>query len=110
MGNARNKEKKIKRYKPVLKKEMATHCSILAWENPWTEELGGLQSTGWQRVKHNLMTKQQLQGSILHVSEAQKLYSFSGPILNSLINLNIIKKIYLHKASIIHIQILFSLP
>ena len=29
-----------------LEKEMATHTSILAWRIPWTEELGGLQSTG----------------------------------------------------------------
>ena len=29
-----------------LEKEMATHSSILAWRNPWTEELGGLQSMG----------------------------------------------------------------
>ena len=34
-------------------KEMATCCSILAWEIPWTEEPGGLQSTGSQRVGHN---------------------------------------------------------
>ena len=33
-----------------LKKEMATHSSILAWEIPWTEDPGGLQSTGSQRV------------------------------------------------------------
>ena len=31
-----------------LEKEMATHCSILAWRIPWTEEPGGLQSMGWQ--------------------------------------------------------------
>ena len=31
-----------------LKKEMATHSSILAWEIPWMEEPGGLQSMGWQ--------------------------------------------------------------
>ena len=31
-------------------KEMATHFSILAWRIPWTEELGGLQSMGLQRV------------------------------------------------------------
>ena len=36
-----------------LEKEMATHSSILAWEIPWTEEPGGLQSTGSQRVGHN---------------------------------------------------------
>ena len=34
----------------LLKKEMATHSSILAWEVPRTEELGGLQSMGSQRV------------------------------------------------------------
>ena len=33
-----------------LEKEMATHSSILVWKIPWTEELGGLQSTGSQRV------------------------------------------------------------
>ena len=33
-----------------LEKGMATHTSILAWRNPWTEEPGGLQSMGWQRV------------------------------------------------------------
>jgi len=31
-----------------LEKEMATHSSILAWEIPWTEEPGGLQSLGSQ--------------------------------------------------------------
>ena len=42
-----------------LEKEMATHSSILAWKIPWTEELGGLQSTGSQRVEHDLATEQQ---------------------------------------------------
>ena len=37
----------------TLEKEMATHSSILAWRIPWTEEPGGLQSTGSQRVLHN---------------------------------------------------------
>ena len=32
-----------------LEKEMATHFSILAWEIPWTEEPGGLQSMGSQK-------------------------------------------------------------
>ena len=41
-----------------LEKEMATHSSILAWEIPWIEESGGLQSMGSQRVRHNLVTKQ----------------------------------------------------
>ena len=33
--------------------EMATHSSILAWRIPWTEEPGGLQFTGSQRVGHD---------------------------------------------------------
>ena len=36
-----------------LEKEMATHSSILAWEIPWTEEPGRLQSIGLQRVGYN---------------------------------------------------------
>ena len=42
-----------------LEKEMAILYSILAWEIPWTEEPGGLQSMGLQRVGHNLVTKKQ---------------------------------------------------
>ena len=37
----------------VLKKGMSTHCSILVWRIPWTEEPGGLQSLGLQRVGHD---------------------------------------------------------
>ena len=40
-----------------LEKEMTTHSSILAWKIPWTEESGGLQSMGLQRVGHDLVTK-----------------------------------------------------
>ena len=36
-----------------LEKKMTTHSSILAWKIPWTEEPGGLQSIGSQRVEHN---------------------------------------------------------
>ena len=38
---------------PALEKEMATHSSVLAWRIPWTEEPGGLQSMGLQRVGHD---------------------------------------------------------
>ena len=44
-----------------LEKGTATHSSNLAWEIPWTEEPGGLQSMGSQRVEHILGTKQQQQ-------------------------------------------------
>ena len=36
-----------------LEKGMVTHSSTLAWRIPWTEEPGGLQSLGLQRVGHN---------------------------------------------------------
>ena len=36
-----------------LEKEMAAHSSALAWKIPWTEEPGGLQSMGSQRVGHD---------------------------------------------------------
>ena len=39
-----------------LEKGMATHSSILAWRILWTEEPGGLQSMGWQRVGYDQMT------------------------------------------------------
>ena len=39
--------------KSLLEKGMAIHSSILAWRIPWTEESGGLQSIGSQRVGYN---------------------------------------------------------
>ena len=48
-----------------MEEEMATHSSILAWEILWAEEPGGLQSTGLQRVRHDLVTKQQQQYPIV---------------------------------------------
>ena len=42
-----------------LEEEMATHSSILAWETPWTEEPGRLQTTESQRVRYDLATQQQ---------------------------------------------------
>ena len=38
----------------ILEKRMATHSSILAWEIPWTEEPGGLQSVGSQKTQTQL--------------------------------------------------------
>ena len=53
----------------TLEKEMATHSSILAWEILWTEEPGGLQSMGSQRVGHDLVTD--MHTSVLSGSEYQ---------------------------------------
>ena len=44
---------------PLEKGVMAAHSSILAWRIPWTEGPGGLQSKGLERVRHDLVTKQQ---------------------------------------------------
>ena len=40
-----------------LEKEMATHSNILAWEIAWTEEPGGLQSMGLQKVGHDQVSE-----------------------------------------------------
>ena len=40
-------------WEDALEKEMAAHSSILAQKIPWTEEPGGLQSMGLQRVRHD---------------------------------------------------------
>ena len=41
------------RWEDPLEKEMAIHSSTIAWKIPWTEEPGGLQSMGSQRVGHD---------------------------------------------------------
>ena len=55
----------------TIRKEMATHSSILAWRIPWTEELGRLQSTGSQRVGYDWVTS--LQGDNSSLREFQKM-------------------------------------
>ena len=42
-----------------MEKKMATHSSIFAWKIPWTEEPGGLQSKGSQRVRTTEQLKQE---------------------------------------------------
>ena len=64
-------------------KEMATHSSILPWEILWTEEPGGLQSMGLQRVRHDLETKQWQQEhdeTILYVMLWWPLLWTQGPL------------------------------
>ena len=63
-----------------LEKEMATHSSILAWKIPWTQEPGGLQSMGSQRVRHNLVTKQQ---QLISFTCKSKSPTFQAPISSS---------------------------
>ena len=53
---------------------MAT-SSILAWKIPWTKKPGGLQSMGLQRVRHDLVTKQQ-QNLKNHTERKSKLWTY----------------------------------
>ena len=57
---------------------MATGSSIPAWEIPWTEEPGGLQFIKSQRVKHDLVTKQQLINL-----EGRLVFSLNDPFILS---------------------------
>jgi len=55
---------------------MVTHSSILAWRIPWTEELGGLQSIGSERVRHNWATNMMMGNKdIQNPSTTQNVYN-----------------------------------
>ena len=63
-----------------LEKEVATHSSILAWEIPWTEEPGRLQSTGLQKESDTILaTKQQQQQAILERNISSQTILEKGP-------------------------------
>ena len=60
-----------------LEKEMATHSSILTWEIPWTEEPGGLQFMGSQRVRRDLASKQQpLPGTVKETPLQMEIFPY----------------------------------
>ena len=56
-----------------VEKEVTTHSSTLAWKIPWTEETGGLQSLGLQRVIYNLVTKPE-QREVKYLSKKWRLF------------------------------------
>ena len=64
-------------WKDALEKGMATHSRILAWRIPWTEEPGGLQSMGSQRVRH----KEWLPLSLFIQSYTHSPARRTGPVL-----------------------------
>ena len=59
-----------------LEKEMATHSSTLAWRIPWTEEPGGLQSTGSQSVGHDWVTSLSLSYVSIYVYKCVYMYFY----------------------------------
>ena len=68
---------------------MATHCSILAWKIAWTEEPGGLQSMGLQRVGHDWVTHTLRYKSAMFVIKA-KMKVLLGIFLTKLMGLFIL--------------------
>ena len=67
-----------------LEKGKATHSSILAWRIPWTEEPGGLQSMGSQRVGHDWATKPPPPCSFLYILfKAQRFFYLKLDFLGS---------------------------
>ena len=72
-----------------MEKEMATHSSILSWRIPWTEEPGGLQSMGSQRVGHDWATKTFTCTSFRALAYTVSLYVFNLNWQLTLANLEI---------------------
>ena len=63
---------------------MATHSNILAWEIPWTEEPGGLESTESQKVRHDLAAKQP--SAVTWITAAASYVVSLPPVLPSLMD------------------------
>ena len=61
-----------------LEEEMATYSSILAWEIPWTEKPGGLQSMGLQRDMAEHLSRMMNSLEVLHHWAQGVNYPFSG--------------------------------
>ena len=62
-----------------LEKGMATHSSILAWRIPWTEEPGGLQSIGLERVRHDwVANKNKINLQLFRTTASQSWMGLTG--------------------------------
>ena len=65
--------------KDLLEESMATHSTILAWRIPWTENPGGLQSVGLQKVGHDIATEYaRTQPKVTQLNSWQR--QFSNPV------------------------------
>ena len=71
--------------KDPMEEEMATHSSIPAWESPWTEDPGGPQFMGLQRVRHDCVTSTlaSLFKYMLRGNYPRWDFSFSNSVLGS---------------------------
>ena len=59
-------------WEDTLEKEMATCSSILAWENPWIVELGGLQSMGFTEL--NTTYRAQAKSQVFEIQSSSSSY------------------------------------
>ena len=69
-----------------LEEEMAIHSSVLVWEIPWTEELGGLQSMVSQRVRHSWATKSHKPQTIPHITRDTLGHAAAAAVVDSLVS------------------------
>ena len=69
---------------------MATPSNVLAWRTPWTEEPGGLQSTGPQRVGHDLATRKQQQQKARYQTTWHQPLGLSLPTVSKALVLNLL--------------------
>ena len=88
-----------------LEKKMATHSSILAWKIPWTEEPGGLQYMGLQRVRHDWA-----RGTHVYMNIFRCMFSYIHIFIHMYIYLHIIlhKKYFLGQAGIKSLKFFLS--
>ena len=63
--------------KDPLEKEMATHCSILVWRIPWTEESGGLQSIGSHIVRQDWSDLARTHACTLFINKTMRFEHFN---------------------------------
>ena len=68
-----------------LEEEMTTHSSILCWEILWTEEPGGLQSMGLQRVRHDLATEHSHTHACAHTHTHTHYFALAANLLHVII-------------------------
>ena len=84
-----------------LQKEMATHSSIHSWKIPWTEEPGGLQCMGSQRVGHDWATS-------LHFTSLHFTSLHSPPLLFDLAMLAFVEFPMCHAPLVLRLDISYS--
>ena len=75
---------------------MAAHSSILAWRIPWTEEPGGLQSMGLQRVRHDWATKHSTEQCV-YVNPSLPIYPSFPPLISIRLSTSVILFLFCNK-------------